>query len=323
MGGKFERTVLVTGGAGFIGSTYLNICVPLYPRYELVCVDALTAIANKKNIEVANCPNFTFVKCDIRDEKALAKVVKKHRPTDVIHFAAETHVDVSIEKPNIFVETNVLGTVNLLNLSRAFGVKMFLHISTDEVYGALGKTDAAFTEKSPLSPNSPYSASKAAAEHFVRAYQETYGLDAIIVRMSNNYGPRQDATKLIPLFITNLLANKKVPLYATGDNVRDWLYVDDCVEAIDLVFHKGKAGEIYNIGGGTELRNIDVTRDLLAQTGHGDEMIQYVTDRPGHDFRYALNTAKIKKALGWKAQTPFDLGVKKTIDFYRTRPKKR
>lgn len=314
---KFKKTIFVTGGAGFIGSNYINTYVPIRPDTLFVNIDALTYAGNLENIHVSKLfPNYVFEKADIRDEKVLEKLFAKYKPFGVIHFAAESHVDLSISGPRIFIETNIQGTHNLLDLSRKHGVKRFHQVSTDEVYGSLGKDDPAFTEETPLAPNNPYSASKTSADLLVRAYHKTFGLDAVITRCSNNYGPHQDGTKLIPLFIKKLLAGEKVPLYGKGDNVRDWLYVADHVEAIDLVFNKGKAGEVYNIGGGEELRNIDIVNKLLELTGRGKEAINFVTDRPGHDFRYAMDASKIEKELGWKASISFKEGIKKTFDFY-------
>ena len=313
---NYEKAILVTGGAGFIGSNYLNTMVPRYSKYRFVNVDALTYAANPDNIKVAGLPNYTFVKADIRDTAALEKIFKEYSPTDIIHFAAESHVDNSIAGPRVFVETNILGTYNLLELARTNKLDRFHQISTDEVYGSLSLEDEPSHEESLLAPNSPYSASKAAADMLVRAYHKTFGLDTIITRASNNYGPFQHREKFIPLFITNLANGKKVPLYGEGTNIRDWLYVGDHVEGIDLAFHKGKAGEIYNLGGGVEFANIDIAKKLLVTMGLGEEMIERVTDRLGHDFRYALDCSKAERELGWKPTKEFEEGLKETVEFY-------
>ena len=314
-----KRTVLVTGGAGFMGSHFVNHSVRKYPSEHFVVVDSLTAVADKKNISVWGAKNFTFVRCDIRNMRALEKIFKKFAPERVVHFAAETHVDVSIRHPQIFLETNVMGTFNLLTLAHAYKASRFLHISTDEVYGALPPKGRAFTESSPFNPNSPYSASKAGAEHIVRAFHETYGLDTVIARCTNNYGPGQDATKFIPVCITRALLGKQLPIYGKGLNVRDWIYVSDSTAAFDAVLRCGKSGEVYNIGAGVQMRNIDVARQILKQTGRDASLISYVHDRPGHDFRYALNTAKIRRELNWKPKVHFDEGLQKTVEWDKTR----
>lgn len=328
MSKKTNKIILVTGGAGFIGSAFVNILAPRYPTYTFVVLDALTPVADKRNITVLDRDNVTFVKGNICNARTLKNVFTTHQPTDIVHFAAETHVDVSIENPYLFVETNILGTKQLLAHARAYGINRFHHISTDEVYGSLTLADKPFTEDSPLRPNNPYSASKAAAEHLVRAYHKTFGLDTVITRCSNNYGPRQDATKFMPLFIARFIAGQSVPLYGRGQHIRDWLYVDDHIEALDLVFHKGKSGEVYNIGGNCEVHNRDAARILAQLVGQRKSLITFVADRPGHDLRYALNTKKIEKELGWKPAVSFADGVAKTIAFYkekpqRTRPNKR
>jgi len=311
-----NKTILVTGGAGFIGSQYINKFVPLYTEHLFVNIDCLTYAGNLKNITVGKNKNYYFEKVDIRDKKNLAAIFKKYKPTGILHFAAESHVDISIKSPHLFVETNILGTHNLLSLAKEHKIERFHQVSTDEVYGSLGPKDKPFTENGVLAPNSPYSASKSAADLLVRSYHKTYRLNTIITRSSNNYGPNQDKSKLIPLFITNLLENKKVPLYASGDNVRDWIYVEDNIDAIDLVFNKGRTGEIYNIGGNTRKTNLEITMKLLKLANRDESAIEHVPDRPGHDFRYALDCSKIKKELGWKAKTTFDIGIKKTFDFY-------
>lgn len=255
----------------------------------------------------------------------MEKIFKKYRFTDVIHFAAETHVDVSIRSPKLFIETNIVGTYNLLALSRAYGISRFFHISTDEVYGALREKEPASTERDPHRPNSPYSASKASAEHIVRAFNETFGLHTVIARCSNNYGPYQDSSKFIPVCILNVLRGRKIPVYGSGKNIRDWLYVDDCAKALDRIWKKGRVGEAYNVGAGEQRRNIDVARMIVKHLGVSDDMIEFVPDRLGHDFRYALNTTKIRRGLGWRPTTSFEDGLKKTVWWYveRYAPKKR
>jgi dTDP-glucose 4,6-dehydratase len=312
-----KKIVLVTGGAGFIGSNYLNKFVPVYPDHIFVNIDALTYAGDLKNIRVSDAPNYVFEKADIRDRARLEEIFKKYAPDGVIHFAAESHVDFSITNPGIFVETNVNGAHNLLLLAKQYAVKRFLQVSTDEVYGSLETGDPAFTENTLLAPNSPYSASKAAAEFLARAYYKTFGLDVVITRCSNNYGPNQDTTKLIPFFITKLLAGEQVPLYGEGKNVRDWLHAEDHVDALDIVFHKGAAGEIYNIGGNNEIENIEITKTLIALAGRDETAIQYVSDRLGHDFRYAIDCSKIKRELGWSPKKTFDEGLRATFEFYK------
>ncbi len=314
----YSCTIFVTGGAGFIGSTYLNICVRRYPEYHFVNIDALTYAANLKNITILKEPNYSFEKADIRDSKKLEALFKKYKPTDVIHFAAESHVDLSIKNPHVFVETNINGTHNLLHLAHVYKINRFHQISTDEVYGSLGPKDPSFTEKTTLAPNSPYSAAKAAADLLVRAYVKTYGINAVVTRCSNNFGPGQDKTKLIPRFISLLMANKKVPLYSKGENVRDWLYVEDHIEAIDVVFHKGIKGEVYNVGGfNSEKTNLEITNILLKAFKKDASLIEFVADRAGHDFRYSIDSSKIEKELGWMPKVSFEDGIAQTIDFYK------
>ena len=313
----YKKVIFVTGGAGFIGSNYLNKYVLRYPKYRFVNIDALTYAAKKTNIKVAPLSNYIFEKADIRDAAKMEKLFLKYRPTDIIHFAAESHVDMSIKDPNIFIETNIVGTNNLLNLAKKQRTARFHHISTDEVYGALKDKKGVFTEKSPIAPRNPYSASKAGAELMVMAYHETFGMNTVITRSSNNYGPNQDTTKLIPSFITKLLKGEKVPLYGKGENIRDWLYVEDNVDAIDLVFHKGRAGQVYNIGGNCELANNVVVRKLLTLTKRDESFVSYVEDRLGHDFRYALSSAKLTKELGWKPKSNFEKGIQQTFAFYQ------
>ncbi|MDB5195575.1 MAG: dTDP-glucose 4,6-dehydratase [Parcubacteria group bacterium] len=312
----YEKTILVTGGAGFIGSHYLNRAVVRYPQYRFVNLDLLTYAADLAHLTIADAPNYVFVHADITDRDAMARLFKEHAPTHVLHFAAESHVDNSIEHPQAFIETNIVGTQVLLDLARTHQVQRFHQVSTDEVYGSLTAGAAPVTEDAPLLPNSPYSASKAAGDLLVRAYHATYGLDTIITRASNNYGPYQHTEKLIPRFITALRAGKKVPLYGEGTNVRDWIYVGDHADGIDAAFHKGRAGEIYNLGGGHELRNIDITRMLIALAGAGEDAIEYVADRPGHDFRYAIDSRKAERELGWKPAVDFTSGMKETWDYY-------
>jgi dTDP-glucose 4,6-dehydratase len=304
-----KRTTLVTGAAGFIGSTYANMVVKCYPNEYFVLLDALTPVANINNLtpETRASENATFVKVDIRDVEALRKIFSEHRVTHVINFAAETHVDVSILKPALFLETNVLGTHNLLLCAREYSIERFHQISTDEVYGSLKLQGEPFTEESPLHPNNPYSASKASADMLVQAYGHTYALPIVITRSSNNYGPGQDDTKVIPFFIKQLLRGEKVPLYGDGSNIRDWIFVQDNVKAIDLVFRKGHVGDVYNIGGNCEKSNIELTRALLTLCGRDESSIEFVTDRPGHDFRYAINSKKI------------ETGLSKTVTFFTER----
>jgi len=314
---KYKRIILVTGGAGFIGSNYLNKFVPKYKDYFFVNIDALTYAANLKNIKVDSYANYKFERADIRRIKDLESIFLKYKLTDVINFAAESHVDFSIQNPSIFVETNINGTHNLLFLSQKYKINRFHQISTDEVYGQFQTRKGKFKETDNLDPSNPYSASKAAAELLVNAYHKTFNLNTVITRSSNNYGPNQDISKLIPKFVINLLNDKKVPLYASGDNVRDWIYVEDNIEAINLVFHKSKAGEAYNIGGQCEKTNLEVTKILLDLLHKEESFIEYVADRPGHDFRYALDITKIKEELGWQPKHAFEGGIQKTIAFYK------
>lgn len=312
----YDKTIIVTGGAGFIGSHYLNTMVLRYPQYRFINVDALTYAANPKNIKIADRPNYVFIQADIRDREIMSQLFKEFTPTHVIHFAAESHVDNSIERPQAFIETNIVGTQILLDLARTHGVQRYHQVSTDEVYGSLTIDAPALTEEAPLLPNSPYSASKASGDLLVRSYHRTFGLDTVTTRASNNYGPHQHTEKLIPRFITALLQGKKVPLYGAGLNVRDWIYVGDHVEGIDAVFHKGRSGEIYNLGGNNEMNNVEITRVLLGMSGLGEEMIERVADRLGHDFRYAINSEKAKKEFGWEPRMDFKEGMQATWDYY-------
>lgn len=307
-------TVLVTGGAGFIGSCFVRHELKKHPDYKIINIDALTYCGNLENLkDVENNPNYKFVLGNICDRNLVRDLVKE--ADLVVNFAAESHVDNSIKHPEIFVETNVQGTLNLLQASKELGVERYLQVSTDEVYGTLGKTGY-FYETTPLAPNSPYSASKASADMLVRAYRETYGLPTLNTRCSNNYGPYQYPEKLIPFFISQLLKGEKVPVYGDGLNVRDWLYVYDHCEAIDVVLHKGKVGEVYNIGGHNEKTNMEITRLILDAMGKDESSIKYVEDRLGHDRRYAISNDKITSELGWKPSLTFEEGIKITIDWY-------
>lgn len=307
--------LLVTGGAGFIGSNFILYILKKYPDYEIINLDKLTYAGNKENLkDVQNDSRYKFVLGDICNKALVDAIVKE---VDVIvHFAAESHVDRSILKSDEFVRTNVLGTQILLDSALRNGNKRFHHISTDEVFGSLGK-EGKFSEKTYYNPHSPYSASKAASDHLARAYFDTFKLPITISNCSNNYGPYQFPEKLIPLFITNLIDNKKVPIYGKGENVRDWVHVYDHNEAVDLILHKGKIGETYCIGGDSELRNIDITKMILEAFGKGEEMIEYVDDRKGHDLRYAIDFSKIKNELGWFPRKDFQEGLKETINWYK------
>ena len=323
------KNILITGGAGFIGSHVVRRFVTKYKNYHIFNLDALTYAGNLENlVDIEKASNYTFVKGDITDDDFISDLFQKLQFEGVIHLAAESHVDRSIEDPMAFVKTNVIGTVNLLNAARknwannAEG-KRFYHVSTDEVYGSLG-VEGLFTETTPYDPNSPYSASKASSDHFVRAYGETYGLPYVITNCSNNYGPNHFPEKLIPLFINNIINNKPLPVYGDGNYTRDWLFVKDHAVAIDLVFHQGKNHETYNVGGFNEWKNIDLVKVLcqimdakLGRTaGKSSELITYVKDRPGHDLRYAIDAAKINRELGWKPSVTFEQGLEITIDWY-------
>ena len=310
------KNILVTGGAGFIGSNFVRYMLNKYQDYKIVNLDLLTYAGNIKSLDdIKDNPNYLFVKGDIADNKLVDKIVSENKIDVIINFAAESHVDRSITNPDIFVKTNVLGTQNLLEVAKKYKLEKFFQISTDEVYGSLGKTGF-FTEKTPLSPNSPYSASKAGADLLVMAYHHTFGLNVNITRCSNNYGPYQFPEKLIPLFITNALYNKQVPLYGDGLNIRDWLFVEDHCSAIDTVLHKGKNGEIYNVGGNNEKTNKYITDTILKYLGKDSSLIKYVTDRLGHDRRYAIDATKIKEELGWQPQYKFEQAIEKTIEWY-------
>ena len=308
------KKILVTGGAGFIGNCFVRHILRKYPDYKVINLDALTYCGNLENLkDVENNPNYEFVHGNICDRNLVRDLVQS---VDwVVNFAAESHVDNSIKHPEIFVETNVQGTLNLLQACKELGIEKYLQVSTDEVYGSLGKTGY-FYETTPISPNSPYSASKASADLLVRAYWETYKLPVLNTRCSNNYGPYQYPEKLIPFFISKLLKGEKVPVYGDGLNVRDWLYVYDHCEAIDVVLHKGKLGEVYNIGGHNEKTNLEITHLILDAMSKDENSIQYVEDRLGHDRRYAISNDKITKELGWKPSITFEEGIKMTIDWY-------
>ena len=306
--------LLVTGGCGFIGSCFVRHILKKYPTYKVINIDALTYCGNLANLkDVENNPNYTFVHGNICDKKLVRDLIKE--VDCVVNFAAESHVDNSIKTPEIFIETNVQGTLNLLQASKELGVERFLQVSTDEVYGTLGATGY-FYETTSLAPNSPYSASKASADMLVRAYHETFNLPVLNTRCSNNYGPYQYPEKLIPFFISRLLKDEKVPVYGDGLNVRDWLYVYDHCEAIDVVLHKGKIGEVYNIGGHNEKTNMEITRLILSAMGKDESSIEYVQDRLGHDRRYAISNDKITSELGWSPSLTFEEGIKITIDWY-------
>ena len=313
---NLRKRILVTGGAGFIGSNFVRYMLNKHQDYKIVNLDLLTYAGNIKSLDdVKDNPNYLFVKGDIADNKLVDKIVSDNKIDVIINFAAESHVDRSITNPDIFVKTNVLGTQNLLEVAKKYKTEKFFQISTDEVYGSLGKTGF-FTEKTPLSPNSPYSASKASADLLVMAYHHTFGLNVNITRCSNNYGPYQFPEKLIPLFITNALDNKQVPLYGDGLNIRDWLFVEDHCSAIDTVLHKGKNGEIYNVGGNNEKTNKYITDTILKYLGKDSSLIKYVADRLGHDRRYAIDATKIKEELGWEPKYKFEQAIEKTIEWY-------
>ncbi len=311
--------ILVTGGAGFIGSNFIYYMLEKHPDYKLVCLDALTYAGNLETLEDAmKNENFKFVKGDITDREAVRKLFGEEKFDTVVNFAAESHVDRSIETPEVFLKTNILGTQVLMDASREFEVKRYHQVSTDEVYGdlPLDRPDLFFTEETPIHTSSPYSASKAAADLLVSAYHRTYNFPATISRCSNNYGPFHFPEKLIPLMIANALADKPLPVYGEGLNIRDWLYVEDHCSAIDLIIHNGRVGEVYNIGGHNEKANIDVVKIIIKELGKSEELITYVTDRKGHDMRYAIDPAKIHAELGWLPATKFDEGIKKTIKWY-------
>ncbi len=308
--------ILITGGAGFIGSNFIHYWMKKYSQDEIVNLDKLTYAGNLSNLRtVENLPNYQFVKGDIANKKLLEQLFERKKFDLLVHFAAESHVDRSISDPDIFLKTNIIGTHNLLRMALKNKTR-FHHVSTDEVFGSLKKTDPAFNEKTPYDPRSPYSASKAASDHLVRAYFHTYGLPVTISNCSNNYGPFHFPEKLFPLFITNLLENKKIPLYGDGEAVRDWLYVKDHCRAIDTIIKKGEIGETYCIGGNSEKSNKEVTYKILALLDKNEKMIEFVKDRPGHDQRYAIDFSKIKNELGWEPSVSFEDGLKKTIAWF-------
>lgn len=311
--------VLVTGGAGFIGSNFIFYMLKTYPSYRIICVDKLTYAGNLSTLtSVMTNPNFRFVKADICDRKAINQLFEEEKPDMIVNFAAESHVDRSINNPGIFLETNILGTDVLMDACLKYGIKRYHQVSTDEVYGdlPLDRPDLLFTETTPLHPSSPYSSSKAAADLLVLSYFRTYGLPVTISRCSNNYGPYQYPEKLIPLMIVNALNNQQLPVYGNGQNVRDWLYVEDHCRAIDLVIHKGREGEVYNIGGHNEMANINIVKLICKELGKSEDLITYVADRKGHDLRYAIDPTKIYTELGWLPETKFANGIKKTIQWY-------
>jgi len=351
-----KRNILITGGAGFIGSHVVRLFVNKYPDYNIVNLDKLTYAGNLANLkDIENCPNYTFVKADIADIDAMRRVIAEHKIDGIIHLAAESHVDRSIKDPFTFARTNVMGTLSLLqaakeyweSLPERYEGKLFYHISTDEVYGALELThpegiESPFTttasaanhhlafgkeyflETTKYNPHSPYSASKASSDHFVRAYHDTYGMPTLVTNCSNNYGPYQFPEKLIPLFINNIRHSKPLPVYGKGENVRDWLFVEDHARAIDLIFHKGRVADTYNIGGFNEWKNIDLIKVIIRTVdrllgnpeGHSDHLITYVTDRPGHDMRYAIDSRKLQRELGWEPSLQFEEGIERTVRWY-------
>ena len=312
-------TIIVTGGAGFIGSNFIHYLRKTHPEDRIVCVDKLTYAGNLSTLgSVLDAPGFRFVKADVCDREAMLALFEAEKPDAVVNFAAETHVDRSIEDPGVFLRTNILGTQVLMDACRACGVARFHQVSTDEVYGdlPLDRPDLLFTEDMPIRASSPYAASKASADLLVQAYHRTYGLPATISRCSNNYGPYQFPEKMIPLMLANALADKPLPVYGTGENVRDWLYVEDHCRAIDLILRRGRVGEVYNIGGHNEKRNIDVVRLILEAVDKPESLITFVADRKGHDLRYAIDPTKMHAELGWEPETPFQEGIRRTIAWY-------
>ena len=325
-----KRNILITGGAGFIGSHVVELMVRKYPEYHIVTLDKLTYAGSLANLAaVADAKNHTFIEGDITDAELVADIFARYKIDGVMHLAAESHVDRSISAPMVFAHNNILGTITLLEAARKawsgnYEGKRFHHISTDEVYGALSLDEGKFTEETRYNPHSPYSASKASSDHFVRAYHDTYGLPTVITNCSNNYGERQYPEKLIPLFVDNILNRRTLPVYGTGKNIRDWLYVGDHARALDLVFHRAESGQTYNIGGNNEWTNIDLVKELIRVVdselgnpeGYSLELITYVEDRAGHDLRYAIDTSKIERELGWRAETSFEEGLRRCVRWY-------
>lgn len=311
--------IIVTGGAGFIGGNFVHFMMNKYPDYQIICMDKLTYAGNMETLTpVMDNTNFKFAKIDIADREAVYQLFEEEKPDMIVNFAAESHVDRSIENPSVFLQTNVIGTGVLLDACRKYGIQRYHQVSTDEVYGdlPLDRPDLFFTEETPLHTSSPYSSSKAGADLLVMAYYRTFGLPVTISRCSNNYGPYHFPEKLIPLMIANALADKSLPVYGNGENVRDWLYVEDHCSAIDLIIHNGKVGEVYNIGGHNERTNLQVVKTIIHELGKSEDLISYVKDRPGHDMRYAIDPTKIHNELGWLPTTSFDEGIKKTVKWY-------
>ena len=312
-------TIIVTGGAGFIGSNFVFHMLKAHPDYRIVCLDKLTYAGNLSTLEpVMDNPNFRFVKLDICDREGVYKLFEEEKPDIVVNFAAESHVDRSIENPEIFLQTNILGTAVMMDACRKYGIQRYHQVSTDEVYGdlPLDRPDLFFTEETPIHTSSPYSSSKAGADLLVLAYHRTYGLPVTVSRCSNNYGPYHFPEKLIPLMIANALADKPLPVYGKGENVRDWLYVEDHCKAIDLIIHNGKVGEVYNVGGHNEMKNIDIVKLICKELGKPESLITYVTDRKGHDMRYAIDSRKLQKELGWEPSLQFEEGIEETVKWY-------